>query len=435
MWHHKSIFYQIYPLGLCDAPAENDNISTNRIKIINEWIPHMKGIGINAIYFCPVFESDSHSYDTKDYGKIDCRLGSNADFSEVCQNLHNSGIRVLLDGVFNHVGRGFWAFQDVLAHRESSAFKDWFHIDFSRNNSYNDGLWYEGWEGHFELVKLNLRNPCVVEHLFHCIRGWVDNFDIDGLRLDVAYLLDENFLRSLRNFCKSLKQDFLLIGETIHGDYNRIVNENMLDSCTNYECFKGVFSSFNDRNMFEIAYSLNRQFGPEHWTLYKGLPLFNFVDNHDVTRIASNLKEPQNLSAVFGLLFGMPGIPCIYYGSEWGAKGEKTSGSDAGLRPCFPSPIKNEITSWIASLAVIRKSNPALYYGGYRQLYLTNLQYAFIREHNNNRVIVTINADANSHTATIPLQSELLNLHTGKRFSCSGNLELAPYSAAFYQQI
>lgn len=435
MWYQESVFYQIYPLGFCGALAENGCISHNRIKKISEWIPHIKRIGINSVYFCPVFESDSHGYDTKDYTRIDCRLGSNADFSEVCKNLHNAGIRVVLDGVFNHVGRGFWAFQDVLKHREASAYKDWFYIDFGRDSSYSDGLWYEGWEGHFELIKLNLHNPNVVEHLFSCISGWVNDFDIDGLRLDVAYLLDENFLRKLRSFTKSLKQDFFLIGEAIHGDYNRIVNGDMLDSCTNYECFKGIFSSFNDHNMFEIAYSLNRQFGTEHWTLYKGLPLFNFVDNHDVTRIASNLKESENIMSAFGLLFGMPGIPCIYYGSEWGARGEKTPGSDDGLRPCFLSPAENEITRWIASLAGIRKNNPALTLGGYRQLYLTNLQYVFIREYNDNRVIVAINADCNTHTATMPLHSELINLHTGKRFTCSGNLELAPYSTAFYQQI
>ncbi len=275
----------------------------------------------------------------------------------------------------------------------------------------------------------------VVRHLFDCIRGWVEEFDVDGLRLDVAYLLQEDFLRQLRSFTAALKEDFFLLGEMIHGDYTRIVNPNMLDSCTNYECFKGIFSSFNDRNMFEIAYSLNRQFGSEQWTLYKGLPLFNFVDNHDVTRIASNLKEPRNLSAALGLLFAMPGIPCIYYGSEWGAKGEKASGNDATLRPCFPSPVENEVTRLIASLARIKRENPALNYGGYQQLYLTNLQFAFLRECGGNRVVAAVNADGAPHVANVPMQSTLVNLHTGQRLSCSGKLEMAPHSATFYQQV
>jgi len=433
MWYHDSIFYQIYPLGFCGAPVENDGILQNRIGKVIEWIPHMNRIGINTVYFCPVFESGAHGYDTHDYTKIDCRLGSDADFVSVCEKLHEAGIRVVLDGVFNHAGRGFWAFQDVLKNRESSLYKDWFYIDFWRESNYGDGLWYEGWEGHYDLVKLNLNNPQVVEYLLGCVRGWMDGFGIDGLRPDVAYMLNENFMRRLRSFTKSIKHDFFLIGETIHGNYKRIVNDEMLDSCTNYECFKGIFSSFNDRNMFEIAYSLNRQFGPEHWTMYKGLPLFNFVDNHDVTRIASNLKDPDNLMAAFGLLFGMPGIPCVYYGSEWGAKGEKASGNDAGLRACFPAPVENEITRWIAALAGIRKNNPALRYGGYRPLFVKNLQYAFIREHGDNRVIVAINADSSPHTSAIAIQQELVNLHSGERLKCSGSLELAPNSAAFYK--
>ncbi|MCL2152044.1 MAG: alpha-amylase family glycosyl hydrolase [Oscillospiraceae bacterium] len=433
MWYHESIFYQIYPLGFCGAPNENDGVTQNRINKVAEWIPHMNRVGINTIYFCPVFESGFHGYDTRDFTKIDCRLGSNADFKDVLDKLREAGIRVVLDGVFNHVGRGFWAFLDVLENRQSSPYKDWFYLDFGRDSNYGDGLWYEGWEGHYDLVKLNLNNPQVVEHLLGCVRGWIEEFGIDGLRLDVAYMLNEDFMRKLHNLTKSIKQDFFLVGEAIHGDYRRIVNGDMLDSCTNYECFKGIFSSFNDKNMFEIAYSLNRQFGPENWTLYKGLPLFNFVDNHDVNRIASNLSQPDNLMAAFGLLFAMPGIPCIYYGSEWGAEGVKERGSDAALRACFPEPIENEITKWIASLADIRKNNPALMYGGYHQLYVTNLQYIFAREHDDNRVVVAINADAAPYTAEIPLDSELVCLSSGTRFTCTGSLALAPNSAAFYR--
>ena len=433
MWYHEAIFYQIYPLGFCGAPPENDGAVQNRIEKLKDWIAHIQKLGVSAVYLCPVFESGSHGYDTQDYTKIDGRLGSSDAFAGVCESLHSAGLRVVLDGVFNHVGRGFWAFRDVLANREGSAYKDWFQINFSGNSPYNDGLWYEGWEGHFELVKLNLHNPRVVDYLFNCVRGWVEAFGIDGLRLDVAYLLPEDFLRRLRSFTASLKPDFFLLGEAIHGDYNRIVNPNMLDSCTNYECFKGIHSSFNERNLFEIAYSLNRQFGPENWTLYKGLPLFNFVDNHDVARIASNLRDPNHLRPVFGLLFGMPGVPCIYYGSEWGAQGQKVPGNDAELRPCFSSPAANELTQWVASLGAIRAGSPALQYGGYRQLYLTNSQYAFLREYNGSRVIVAVNADGGAHTASVPVQSELVDLHTGQRVSCPGRLALPPYSAGFYQ--
>ena len=331
MWAYESVFYQIYPLGFCGAPFENDGVEKPRILKVKEWIPHIKGIGADAIYFSPVFESDTHGYNTRDFRKIDCRLGSNRDFAEVCNSLHEAGIRVVLDGVFNHVGRGFWAFQDVLKNRENSPYLNWFHINLGGNSNYNDGLWYEGWEGNYDLVKLNLKNEEVVNHILESVRFWVENFDIDGLRLDVAYLLDHDFVRRLRSFCDGLKKDFFLVGEILHGDYKTLVNDQMLHSCTNYECYKGLYSSFNSMNLFEINHSLMRQFGPENWTLYKGLHLMTFVDNHDVTRVASILTNEKHLPLIYALAFGMPGIPCIYYGSEWGAEERWRSGFEALL--------------------------------------------------------------------------------------------------------
>ena len=199
MWAYESVFYQIYPMGFCGVPFENDGIQRHEIKRVEEWIPHMQKLGVNAVYFSPVFESDTHGYNTRDYRKIDVRLGTNEDFKEVCDALHAAGIRVVLDGVFNHVGRGFAQFQDVIKNRENSPYVNWFYrIDFGGNSNYNDGLWYEGWEGCFDLVKLNLQNPEVVNYLLDSVKGWIDEFGIDGLRLDVAYSLDENFVRRLR---------------------------------------------------------------------------------------------------------------------------------------------------------------------------------------------------------------------------------------------
>ena len=281
----------------------------NRIGKVADWAPHIAKLGCNAVYFSPIFESDSHGYDTRDFRKIDCRLGTNKDFAAVCKTLHEHGIKVVLDGVFNHVGRGFWAFRDVQEKKWDSPYKDWFCISFDGNSNYNDGFWYEGWEGHYELVKLNLKNPAVVQHIFDCIRLWVEEFDIDGLRLDVAYCLDKDFIRQLRAFCNTVKPDFFLVGELLHGDYNQFVGDDMLHSCTNYECYKGLYSSMNSMNLFEITHSLLRQFGPENWTLYRGKHLLGFVDNHDVTRIASILQNPKHLPLVYALLFGMPGIP------------------------------------------------------------------------------------------------------------------------------
>ncbi len=428
MWAYESVFYQIYPLGFCGAPFENDGVLTNRIKKVIDWIPHIKELGANAIYFSPVFESDTHGYNTRDYRKTDARLGTNDDLKEVCKALHNEGIRVVFDGVFNHVGRGFWAFQDVLKNRENSPYRYWFNIDFKGNSVYNDGLWYEGWEGHYDLVKLNLRNEEVIDHIFECVKLWIDEFELDGLRLDVAYMIDRDFLRRLRGFCDSLKEDFALIGEMIHGDYNQIVNNNMLHSATNYECYKGLYSSFNSLNMFEICHSLKNQFGPENWCRYRGLHLLCFVDNHDVSRIASTLTNERHLPLIYTLLFSMPGMPCVYYGSEWGAKAHKSEG-DPALRVSFDEPIFNGLSEHISKLSEIKKHSKALNYGDISVPVLTNKQCIIQRQFEGERILCAINADSFEYTAYFDAGCiEAENLLTGERFSFSGGARLEPYT-------
>ncbi len=433
MWAYESVFYQIYPIGFCDAPRENDGVTVPRIQKIGDWAGHIAKLGCDAVYLSPIFESDRHGYDTRDFRKLDCRLGTNEDFSEVCDILHGNGIKVVLDGVFNHVGRGFWAFEDVKKKKLDSAYKDWFHISFDGNSNYNDGFWYEGWEGHYELVKLNLRNPAVVQHIFDCIRGWVDEFDIDGLRLDVAYCLDKDFIRQLRRFCDQLKPDFFLVGEMLHGDYNQVLSDNMLHSCTNYECYKGLYSSLNSMNLFEITHSLMRQFGPENWALYQGKHLLSFVDNHDVTRAASIIKEPRHLPLLYALLFGMPGIPCVYYGSEWGAKGEKNQGDDA-LRPCFEEPEWNGLTDWITALAKARKESKALCFGDFKQLVLTNKQCIWERICQDERVLIAVNIEDKPYVAHFDARSGMaVDLITGEKHDFGGGSELPPYSAFYWK--
>ena len=434
MWAYESVFYQIYPLGFCGAPFENDGVAEHRILKVIDWIPHMKRLGVNAVYFSPVFESDTHGYNTRDYRKIDVRLGTDEDFAKVCGALHENGIKIVLDGVFNHVGRGFGPFLDVIRNREGSRYVGWFNrIDFGGNSPYNDGLWYEGWEGNYDLVKLNLRNDEVVNYLLESVRSWVEKFDIDGLRLDVAYCLDENFLVRLRQFTEQLKPDFWLLGEMLHGDYNRLVNDRMLHSATNYECYKGLFSSFNSMNMFEIVHSLLRQFGPENWALYKGKHMLTFVDNHDVTRVASILNNPRHLPLIYALAFGMPGIPCVYYGSEWGEKAEKRSG-DPALRPCFDKPEWNQLSDFIARLAEIKKSSEALNYGAFRSVLLTNRQCIFERKSEHERVMVAINADENDFTAHFDAGCGTAEeLITGTKHDFGGGSVIKAYSAEIWR--
>jgi glycosidase len=341
---------------------------------------------------------------------------------------------VVLDGVFNHVGRGFWAFQDVQARRWESPYCSWFHLNFDGDSPYGDGFWYEGWEGHYELVKLNLREPAVVDYLLDCVRFWVEQFDIDGLRLDVAYCLDRDFLATLRRFTDGLKPDFFLVGETLHGDYNQWVGDGLLHSCTNYECYKGLYSSFNDQNLFEIVHSLKRQFGPEQWTLYKGKHLLCFADNHDVPRLASILRNPAHLPLVYGVLFAMPGIPCVYYGSEWGAQGEKRPGSDDELRPCFHQPEWNDLTDQISAMARAHRDSRALCYGGFRDVVLTNRQAVFQRAVDGERVLAAVNLDDQPYWAAFdPGCAQAADLLTGAECTFQGGYLLPPHSVFYWR--
>lgn len=433
MWFKQAVVYQIYPLGLCGTPAENDGHLEHRILRLLDWAEHIRALGADTVLLNPVFDSDRHGYDTRDYFHLDPRLGTDDDLAQVCQTFHQAGLRVLLDGVFNHVGRGFWAFRDVQEKKWDSPYKDWFHLDFGGNTNYNDGFWYEGWEGHNELVKLNLCNPAVVEHQFQAIRSWVERFDIDGLRLDVAYCLSPDYLRQLRSFTQNLKPDFVLVGETLHGDYNRWMGSELCHSVTNYECYKGLWSSFNSLNLFEIAHSLNRQSGPEQWTLYKGAHLLSFLDNHDVTRIASQLTDPDYLRPAYALMFGMPGVPAVYYGSEWGIRGEKRDG-DAALRPALEKPEWNDLTDFIAKLARAKRNSPALCHGGYRNVLLTNRQLIFERACPEERVLVAINADHQPFHAHFDAGcGQAVDLISGQTHDFGGGSQLPPCSAFFWK--
>ncbi len=398
-WAYDAVFYHVYPLGLCGAPPRNDFRSpvVPRLEQLHGWIDHWRGLGVNALYLGPVFESSAHGYDTADYYRVDRRLGSNETLSELVSSLRKAGIRVILDGVFNHVGRDFWAFRHVLEHGERSAYCDWFRgLSFGRRSPYNDPFVYESWNGHCELVELNLRNPDLREHLFQAIDLWIHTFDIDGLRLDVAYCLEMEFLKALASFCRGVRPGFWLMGEVVHGDYRTWIDAQTLDSVTNYECYKGLYSSHVDKNYFEIAYALNRQFGDQG--LYRQLPLYNFVDNHDVDRVASRLRNPAHLYPLYCLLFTMPGVPSLYYGSEWGIEGKKEGGDDSPLRPHLdlvtvsrtgPRP---DLVEAIARLSRIRHASPALRRGDYRQLFVSHEQFAFARQTADEYIVVLVNA-------------------------------------------
>ncbi len=428
-WYDEAIFYHIYPLGLTGAPKENSYAEpVHRLNTLISWIAHIKEIGCNAIYIGPLFESVGHGYETTDYKKLDSRLGTNEDLTNYVAECHRQGIRVILDGVFNHTGRDFFAFKDIREKRENSPYKDWYrNVNFWGNNQYNDGFSYENWGGYDLLAKLNQQNPAVRDYICDVVRFWVNEFDIDGIRLDAADVLDFDYMKALRRVADEVKPEFWLMGEVIHGDYTRWVNEGTLHSVTNYHLHKALYSGHNDHNYFEIAHTVKRLYGmggnrPD------GLKLYNFVDNHDVERIYTKLSNKAHFAPVHVLLYTLPGVPSVYYGSEFGIEGKKERYSDDSLRPAlsladFGDALeKNACTRLIAALGKARQKIKALSYGDYQELLLTNRQYAFSRNCNGESVLVTVNNDDSDYVMTLPAgnTAEYIGALSGQRVSVAG---------------
>ena len=407
-WYDEAIFYHIYPLGLCGAPKENAyEEPVHRLRELFPWIGHIKELGCNAIYIGPLFESVGHGYETTDYKKLDSRLGDNADLKEFVSICHEQGMRVILDGVFNHTGRDFFAFKDIKANRENSRYRDWYcNVNFWGNNEYNDGFSYDNWGGYNLLVKLNQRNPEVKNYIYDVIRFWVAEFDIDGIRLDAADVLDFDFMHGLRGVANEVKPEFWLMGEVIHGEYSRWVNAGTLHSVTNYHLHKALYSGHNDHNYFEIAHTVKRLYDMGGHQA-NGFKLYNFVDNHDVERIYTKLQVKEHFIPTHILLYTLPGVPSIYYGSEFAIEGRKERGSDASLRPALSleqykdAVTQNRFTALIAKLGQVRQQTKALSYGDYRELLLTTRQYAFSRNIDGESVVVTVNNDTSDYVMTV----------------------------------
>lgn len=423
-WYNEAIFYHIYPFGLTGAPKENDyGTPVHRLNTLLPWIDHIKEIGCTALYIGPLFESVGHGYETTDYKKLDSRLGTNEDLTNFVKACHEKGIRVIFDGVFNHTGRDFFAFKDIQKNREHSPYVNWYcNVNFGGNTEYNDGFSYENWGGYNLLVKLNQRNPEVQNYICDVIRFWVSEFDIDGIRLDAADVLDFDFMRILRHTADEVKKDFWLMGEVIHGDYSRWVNGQTLHSVTNYALHKALYSGHNDHNYFEIAHTV------KYLQNMGDLDLYNFVDNHDVERIHTKLQNKAHFAPVHVLLYTLPGVPSIYYGSEFGIEGKKEKFSDASLRPALDledykdATTKNPCTALIAALGKVRQGTPALSYGSYAELALTNRQFAFARDLEGMRVIVTVNNDDSDAEMNLPTGSapEYVGALTGQKVSAQG---------------
>jgi glycosidase len=445
-WFDDAFFYHLYPLGVCGAPWINPGGEpVPRINRLTDWIEPAARIGADAVLLGPIWESGTHGYDTHDYSVLDRRLGTNDDLKHVLSVWKNRGFRVVFDGVFNHCGRGFAPFADLVARGQESRFKDWFAgVDFLRTSSYGDRFFYESWNGHASLVKFNLSNKEVRAHLFDAVARWIEDYDLDGLRLDAADVIDLEFLRDLSAFCRGRRPDFWLMGEVIHGDYNVWAPGAGLDSVTNYELFKGLWSSHNDGNYFEAAWTLNRQFGPEG--LYRGRRYYTFADNHDVDRLASTLTDPGFLYPHAILTATVPGIPSVYYGSEAGLEGKKKT-NDEALRPFLlprdlDSSVHQPLRDLWTRLSLLRRQIPALRSGDYRQALVTSRQFAFWRlpEGDGPPVLVAVNSDRGRALFQVELPSGIAQkswmdlLNPGARFD-SGDGKIAGEIDPFWGRI
>jgi cyclomaltodextrinase / maltogenic alpha-amylase / neopullulanase len=397
-WFDHAILYHIYAPAACGAPRHGDLAGpvTPRLASLLPWLDHARSLGATALLIGPVCESMSHGYDTVDLFRVDPRLGDDRAMAALVEAAHACGLRVLLDAVFGHVGRAFPAFMDLQALGPESAFAGWFRgVDFGRPGPLGDRFAYDFWQDAPELVRLESANPAVRDHLLAAVDAWVSRWGIDGLRVDAADHVDGSFLAALRAHCAARHPGLVLFGEVVHGDYRRFAGPERLHGVTDYELHKGLWSSLADGNLFELAYGLNRQFGPDG--IYRGLPLVQFADNHDVDRAVERVGGRALLFPLYCLLFTIPGVPAIYQGSEWGIGGRRTSTDDTALRPTLELAEMGragaeDLPGAIARLARLRGELPALADGGYRQLHVASRQLAFLRHRGPDSVVVAVNA-------------------------------------------
>ena len=336
-WVDHVTWWQLHPLTFVGAEPEAlppGAAAVPRLRRLEPWLDHLVELGCNGLALGPIFAAQTHGYDTVDHFRIDARLGTDADFDHLVAACRERGVRLLLDGVFNHVGRGFHAFVDVLEHGRSSAFASWFRLDFDgAAASSPDGFGYADFEGHRGLVALNHDEPAVADHVVAVMRHWLDR-GADGLRLDAAYAVPPAFWRTVTDRVRADHPQAWIVAEVIHGDYAAIVADGGLDSLTQYELWKAIWSSLNDRNLFELSWALAR-----HEEFTQAFTPLTFIGNHDVTRIASRLDDERHLPHALAVLLTSAGVPSIYAGDEHGFRGVKydRAGGDDEIRPAFPA--------------------------------------------------------------------------------------------------
>jgi cyclomaltodextrinase / maltogenic alpha-amylase / neopullulanase len=384
-WVEHVIWWHVYPLGFVgafpsDTPAEPGE---RRLRRIAGWLDHAIELGASGVALGPIFASRTHGYDTTDHYRIDPRLGDEDDFDFLIDEARKRGMRVLLDGVFNHVG------VDFPRHREAvndDAAARWFRGRPGRFHTF---------EGHDGLLALNHKNPDVVDYATDVMAHWLER-GADGWRLDAAYAVPQRFWATVLPRVRERHPQAWFVGELIHGDYAGVVQEASFDSATQYELWKAIWSGLNDSNFFELDHALAR-----HADFLESFAPLTFIGNHDVTRIASQLQRPEHLAHALVILMTVGGVPSIYAGDELGYQGvkEERFGGDDAVRPEFGTPPPKldfhgaEIWSLHQYLIGLRRRHPWLHAASTSALRLENRQYVYRTSHGDRALIVALNID------------------------------------------
>jgi cyclomaltodextrinase len=394
-WVQDAVWWHVYPLGFVGAEraAPADGAITSRLGRLTGWLDYVVELGANGLALGPVFAASTHGYDTVDHHRIDPRLGSDADFDALVAAAHDRGLRVLLDGVFNHVGREHPAFRAVVEQGPAAPTAEWFRLRWPDGWRPGTAPQYDSFEGHDQLVALDHSSPAVAGWVTEVMTSWLDR-GADGWRLDAAYAVPTSFWATVLPRVRERHPDAYVVGEVIHGDYTRVVQESGMDAVTQYELWKAIWSSLNDGNLHELAHALGRHDG----FLESFVPL-TFVGNHDVTRIASRLTDVRHLPHALAVLFTVGGTPSVYAGDEQAFTGvkEDRAGGDDAVRPPFPdSPDELAPYGWSTyrlhqELIGVRRRHRWLHRARTTPLHRDNRQFSYATSADGERLVVALN--------------------------------------------
>jgi cyclomaltodextrinase / maltogenic alpha-amylase / neopullulanase len=398
-WVEHAIWWQVYPLGFVGAhPADPaPKPDEHRLGRVTEWLEHAVELGASGIALGPLFASLTHGYDTTDHLRIDPRLGDNADFDRLVSEAHRRGLRVLLDGVFNHVGTDFARYLEAREGGPDHPSSQWFRRHGKQSR-------FETFEGHDGLVALNHDNPDVVDYVVEVMSHWLAR-GADGWRLDAAYAVPDRFWEQVLPRVREAFGDAWFVGEVIHGDYSAIVSAATFDSVTQYELWKATWSSLNDGNFHELDWALRR-----HDDFLDTFVPMTFVGNHDVSRIASQLDDSRHVEHALVLLLTIAGVPSIYAGDEWAYRGvkEERFGGDDAVRPEFaarPSTAENlgqDVFRLHQHLIGLRRRHPWLHAARTAALHLTNRHYVYRTYSGDHSLVVALNVDDTPLRVSLP---------------------------------